>query len=75
MAEHTKKDIVKFFNNIDLRITIQTNLKTVKFLDVTLNLRNGKYYPYHKPNDRPLYISRVSNHLPLILKHLLAAIG
>ena len=75
MAERAKKDIAKSFNDLNLRITIQTNLKTVNFLDVTLNLCNGKYYPYRKPNDRPLYINRLSNHPPSILKHLSAAIS
>ena len=32
MAERAKKAIIKSFNNIGLRITIQTNLKTVTFL-------------------------------------------
>ena len=75
MAECAKKDLIKFFNDIGLLITIQTNLKTVNFLDITLNLCNGKYYPYRKPNDRPLYINRLSNHPPSILKHLPAAIS
>ena len=56
-------------------MTIRTNLKTVNFLDVTLNLCNGEYYPYRKPNDRPLYINRLSNHSPAVLKHLPAAIS
>ena len=77
MAESAKKDITKSFNDLGLRITIETNLKTVNFLDVTLNVCtcNGKYYPYRKPNNRPLYINRLSNHPPSILKHLPAAIG
>ena len=27
------------------------------FLDVTFNLKSGKYWPYCKPNDQPLYLS------------------
>ena len=75
MAEGTKKDINKYFNYLGLRITIQSNLKTVNFLDITLHQINGKYYPYHKPNDRPLYINRLSNHRTSILKHLTSAIS
>ena len=67
--------VVKSFNNLSLRITIQTNLKTVNFLDITLNFCNGKYYPYRKPNDRPLYVNRLLNHPPSILKHQPAAIS
>ena len=47
MTERAKKDIAKSFNDLGLCITIQTNHMTVNFLDVTLNLCNGKYYPYH----------------------------
>ena len=58
-----------------LRITIETNLKVANFLDLTLNLKNGKYYPFWKPNDTPLYVNRMSNHPPAILKELPAAIS
>ena len=75
MAECTKNNIAKFFNNLGLHITIQTNLKTLNFLNVAINLCNGKYYPYLKPNDRPFNIkNRLLNHPPSILKHLSAAI-
>ena len=75
MAENAKKDIPKSFNEIGLRITIQTDLKTVNFLEVTLNLCNRKYYTYRKLNNRPLKINRLSNHPPSILKHLPTAIS
>ena len=68
VAERIKKDLIKSFNDLGLRITIQTNLKIVNFLDVTFNLSNGKFYPYRKPNDKPLYINRLSNHPPSILR-------
>ena len=74
-AERIKKDITKFFTNLGLRITIKTNLKLVVFLDVTLNLSNGTYSPFRKPNDHPLYINTKSNHPPTITKHLPAAIS
>ena len=32
--------------DIGLKITMQSNLMVVNYLDVTLNLTNGKYYPY-----------------------------
>ena len=60
---------------LGLRIKIASNLKITHFLDVTLNLNNGKHYPYRKPNDTPLYVHRQSNHPPCILKHLPAAIS
>ena len=51
-------------------ITITTNLKTVDFLDVTVNLCTGKYQPYKKPNDTPTYINVNSNHSPNVIKTL-----
>ena len=69
-AERIKKDITKTFHDIGLKITIETNLKIVNFLDVTLDLSDGKFYPYRKPNDQPMYIHRESNHPPTIIKQL-----
>jgi hypothetical protein len=69
-----RKDLHKAFKDMGLRITAQTNLKVVNFLDITLDLTNGKYYPYRKPNDLPIYIHRQSNHPPPILKNLPASI-
>ena len=74
-TERMRKDVTKHFKNLGLRITIETNMKITNFLDLTLNLANGKYYPYRKPNDIPLYIHRLSNHPPSILSHLPAAIS
>ena len=52
--------------------TCETNLKAVNFLDVTLNLTTGKYQPYNKPDNDPLYINILSNHPPNIIKNLQA---
>ena len=46
-----------------LKITIEAN-KIINFLDVTLNLSSGKYQPYSKPNNIPLYVHSKSNHPP-----------
>ena len=56
MASKRRKTIIKIFKDIGFNIDIQTNLKEVDFLDVTLNLQNGTYRPYNKPNDKLLYI-------------------
>jgi len=63
-TERLKKLIVKTFKSCGLRITIECNIQQANFLDVTFNLSNGKYWPYRKPNDIPLYIHRESNHPP-----------
>ena len=74
-ADQTRKDITKIFSNLGLKITISCNLNVTNFLDMTLNLSNGKYYPYRKPNDRPVYIHKDSNHPPSIIKNLLDSIS
>ena len=37
---------------------------------VTLNLTTGKYQPYNKSDNNPLYINILSNHPPNIIKNL-----
>ena len=34
----------------------------VDFIDVTLNLMESTYKPYHKPNDEIFYVHKESNH-------------
>ena len=65
-----RKAIIKIFKDIGFSIDIQTNLKEVDFLDVTLNLQNGTHHPYKKPNDKLLYIHSLSNHPLQIIKQL-----
>jgi hypothetical protein len=60
--DRKRKDVIEHFRKIGLKITIEVNLKTVNFLDITLDLTNETYKPYHKPNDNPLYIHASSNH-------------
>ena len=44
--EKIKKKICKIFKDNGLNITIETNLHITEYLDVTFNLKTGKYYPY-----------------------------
>ena len=70
-ADRIRKYFIKIFKeDFDLSITCKTKLKAVNFLDVTLNLTTGKYQPYNKPNNNPLYINILSNHPPNIIKNL-----
>ena len=66
----SEKKLNKIFNDLGFKITSQSNLKIVDFLDVTLNLNTGKHEPYRKPNDKPLYINKKSNHPPNIIKKI-----
>ena len=49
-SEKFKKDIQKLFKENELDIVIQCNLKTVNYLDVTVNLENSAYRPYQRDN-------------------------
>lgn len=39
-------------------------------IDVTLDLQSGKYYPYTKEGNVPLYVHKRSNQPPSILKNI-----
>ena len=69
-SERLKKRIVKMFKDCGLLITIERNLKSVDFLDITFDLINNTYKPYWKPNNEPQYINKQSNHPPSTIKKL-----
>ena len=58
------RDIRALFASHDLRITLEDPAKQVNFLDVTLDLASGTFWPYRKPNDTPLYVNTMSSHPP-----------
>ena len=70
-----KNEICKVFQKNGLKITIQTNLKIVDFLDVTLDLENDIYKPYLKPNNQILYVNVGSNNPPNILQNIPASVN
>ena len=63
------------YNKFGLEIRIQTNKKSVQFLDVEFNLENETYKPFLKPGDNPLYVHIHSNHPPSIIKNIPEAIN
>ena len=67
-TERTRKKIIKIFQEHCLKITADTNLVETNFLDVTLNLKSGKYRPLRKPNNSPSYVHSLFNHPPIIKK-------
>jgi len=73
--------IVKFTSQTSpkngLRITqpIEANENIVNFLDVTLDLNNGKFKPYSKPTTTPLSVDSKSNHPPNIIRNIPEAIS
>ena len=53
-TDKVRKNIIRVFKDTGFSLKIETKLKEVDFLDVSLNLRNGAYRPYKKPNNRLL---------------------
>ena len=72
--EKMKKKLQRFFKEYDLEITAKNNLKIVNYLDVTFNLKDSTFKPYHKPDDQIQYIHTESNHPQNIIKHIPASI-
>ena len=70
-AEKIKKDFQNIFRENGLEIIIQCNMKIVNYLiDLTLDLTNGTYRPYHKPDNIVDYVHKQSNHPPNIIKQI-----
>ena len=70
-ADQIRKDFIYIFRKeFQVSIVCKTNLKIVNFIDVTLDLTTGKYKPYNKPGNIPLYINVKSNHPRYIIKNL-----
>ena len=68
--ERTRKKVIAIFKTHGLKVTADTNLFQTDFLDATFDLNAGKFWPYRKPNDSPLYINTRPNHPPSITKQL-----
>ena len=73
-AEKIKKHFQSIFHKNNLSIIIKCNLKIVDYLDITLNLSDGSYKPFHKPNSEINHIHRESNHPPSIIKQLVLSV-
>ena len=73
--ERMKKDICELFKSHGLSVTINSNLVATEFLDVMLDLKKDRYYPYRKPNSEARYIHVQLNHPPNIIKQIPAMIS
>ena len=69
-ASNLTKNIIALFQQYGLKITVTTNLPTVNFLDITLNMVNKIYQPYNKPNNVLSYVNAYSNHPASVLKQI-----
>ena len=74
-SERIKKNFQSLFKKYGLEILTECNKKVVDYLDVTFNLKDGTYKPYHKPDNKITYINVQSNHPPNIIKQLPKTIG
>ena len=68
--DNYRKGISNALKLLGFKSTIHTNLKTVNFLDITLDLTNYTYKPYKKDSNTPMYIHPSSNHPPSITKQI-----
>ena len=62
------------FKKYGLNLIIECNKTIVNYLDITLNLLDGTYKPYQKPENTIQYIHKESNHPPYIIKQIPIAI-
>ena len=56
------------------KIVAESNLSIANYLEVTLNLNDGSFRPYYKPDDIIQYINKESKYPPNIIKHPPASI-
>ena len=65
-----RKLIEAEFAKHGLGTTAEANIKIVNFLDITLNLNDGSFKPYCKPNNKPQYVHKCSNHPPSVIRNI-----
>ena len=70
VGHRIEKGLQNIFKENGLSIVIKCNMKVVNYLDVTLNLNDGSFKPFHKPDDETNYINAESDHPPNIIKQL-----
>ena len=62
LTSKIQKNVIRAFRYMGLKIETSSNLKIIKFLDVTPNLNNNSFKPFSKANTTPTYINVSSNH-------------
>lgn len=55
--DRVRKDIIRFFKEVGLRVTIETNLNCIDILDIHFNLAEESYKPYRKENSETSYMN------------------
>ena len=70
LVDNKQKIIQEIFKDKGLQIIIKCYRKIFDYSDVTLNLNDGTYCPFHKPNEETTYIHVESDHPPQIIKKI-----
>ena len=65
-----RKKLESLFKEKGLSITVQCNKYIIDFLDVTLDIRDGSFWPYVKENNLTKYVCIQSNHPPNVLNNI-----
>ena len=61
-VDRTRKKLVKLFKDENLKITTETNITVVSYLDVVMDLKDKSTKPFIKSNANTRYVSKLSNH-------------
>ena len=69
-TSNIQKRLVRAFRFLGFKVEIKSNIRSVNFLDVTLDLPSGSYKPFSKDNANPSYVHIESNHPHHILKQI-----
>ena len=69
------KKILRTFKLIGFKIEMMSYLKVVNFLDITFNLSENNFKPFHKDKQTPSYINVNSNHPRLIIRQIPNAVN
>ena len=69
-SERTKKNFQSLFKKHGLKIITECNKKVVRYFDITFNLKDRTYKPYHKPDNKITDVNVQLNHPPNIIKEL-----
>ena len=68
--EKMKKNVVRIFKDCGLNGTIEANLHTVNYLDVTFDLRKNTFLLYRKP-DSSVFINNYLKYPSTVIKQIL----
>ena len=69
-VERVSKKLRKIFEIEGLKITLESGKDQTDYLNLFLDLKNGTFRPWRKPNSNPMYVNIDSSHPPQCLKQI-----